>query len=75
MMLNKVKPQCSMQFLKAVVWTILLSSVFYCELANAAISGVPTLDQALSNLKDNIPSLMQLVTSFAYISGLWCYRV
>lgn len=47
---------------------IFIAALFNAELVYADI---PTLDQLLENFSSNVPSLMQLVTAFAYVMGLY----
>lgn len=58
------------ELLKSLVLSCILGSLFYTTSVYADL-GVPTLDQAIQRLSDNIPQLMRLVTAFAYVMGFY----
>ncbi len=64
-------------FFKTITQLGLFVSLCYANVVYAANSGsgsglnIPTLSDALTNLSLNIPAVMQMVTAFAYIAGLF----
>jgi intracellular multiplication protein IcmC len=54
-------------------YAVLLLVMLYVAPLYAADTAykIPTATEMLSNISDQIPSLMRLVTAFAYVAGIW----
>lgn len=68
MMPNQFFSQYTKQLFRACMLTAILGSFFYTNIAYAEI---PTLDQVIARIGNNIGALMEMVTAFAYVMGIY----
>jgi len=71
MMPDKVKSNQMEQFIKAVLLSISIGSLFCAVSVYADSPTIPTLDQVIENISGNIQNLVRLATSIGYVVGLW----
>ncbi len=60
--------QASEQYLKALMFAVFIGSMVYTQ---SAYADIPTLDQVVKSISENIDKVMRMVTGFAYIIGTY----
>lgn len=70
MMPGKLKVDNANQIAKALLMAIAYCSLLYSYSAYAEVT-IPTLDQVVANIGDNVGGLLKMATAFAYVAGMY----